>query len=254
MTIQKYNVNNNSKVSKIIGVVSGKGGVGKSFVCANLATELSRRGYKVGILDADITGPSVPKAFGISEKVTSDGENINPAITDGNIKIMSVNLILNNPGQPVLWRAPIVGSAIAQFFENVNWGELDYLFVDMPPGTGDVALTVFQSLPLDGVVIVTSPQDLVTMIVEKAVNMARMMNIRILGLVENMSYFKCPHCDEVTYIYGESKVKQEAQKFGIEAIATLPINKDFASLVDEGKAELINVDELKSFVDTLEEK
>lgn len=251
MAIEKFKPNENSKIKHTIGVVSGKGGVGKSFVCQSLASELQREGYKVGILDADITGPSVPSAFGINEKVMSDGSNINPAITSTGIKIVSVNLILPNTTDPVLWRAPVVGSAISQFYQNVNWGELDYLLVDMPPGTSDVQLTVYQSIPLDGVVIVSTPQDLVQMIVEKAINMASMMNVKILGLVENMSYFKCPHCDEITYIYGESKVEYEAEKHGIKNVLKLPIDTNYSRLVDEGLIESLKLEGMDEFAKSL---
>lgn len=251
MAIQKFKVNENSNVKHTIGIVSGKGGVGKSFVCQSLASELSRQGYKVGILDADITGPSVPSAFGISEKVLSDGKNINPAVTSTGIKLVSVNLILQNTTDPVLWRAPVVGSAISQFYQNVNWGELDYLLVDMPPGTSDVQLTVYQSIPLDGVVIISTPQDLVQMIVEKAVKMAQMMNVKILGLVENMSYFKCGHCGEVTYIYGESKIESEAAKHEIKNTLKLPIDPDFSRLVDEGLIESLKLDGMEDFAKSL---
>ncbi|MGO1580726.1 MAG: Mrp/NBP35 family ATP-binding protein [Peptoniphilaceae bacterium] len=252
MEIKKFKTNENSNIKNIIAVVSGKGGVGKSFVCANIATELARQGKSVGILDADITGPSVPKMFGIEGQAYSDGKNIIPVESETGIKLMSVNLILEDPSQPVLWRGPIIGNAISQFFENANWGDLDYLLIDMPPGTGDVALTIFQSLPLDGIIIVSSPQDLVNLIVEKAVNMAKLMGIKIFGLVENMSYFKCPHCDEITYIYGESKVDKEADKFNIKSRAKLPINSDYAKLIDQGKVHEIEIDELKEFVNKLE--
>lgn len=251
MALEKFKVNENSNIKHTIGIVSGKGGVGKSFVCQSLASELSRQGYKVGILDADITGPSVPSAFGVAGKVSSDGTNINPAITSTGIKLVSVNLILPNTTDPVLWRAPVVGSAISQFYQNVNWGEIDYLLVDMPPGTSDVQLTVYQSIPLDGVVIVSTPQDLVQMIVEKAVNMANMMNVKILGLVENMSYFKCPHCDEITYIYGESKISAEAQKHGILNTLTLPIDSHYSRMVDEGLIESLNLEGMSEFAKSL---
>lgn len=251
MAVQQYKLNENSKVTNIIAVMSGKGGVGKSFVSQTLATHLNKRGFNVGILDADITGPSIPKAFGINDSAFSDGKNIIPKESEAGIKMMSVNLILEDPTQPVLWRAPVVGNAIKQFFENVNWGNLDYLLIDMPPGTGDVSLTVFQSLPIDGVVIVSTPQDLVQMIVEKAVNMANMLNIKIMGLVENMSYFKCPNCDEITEIFGDSKVEAEAKKHNIKNTLRIPIDPDFTKKVDAGKVEEIEIKEYNDFIDYL---
>lgn len=251
MAVQKFKTNENSNIKNIIGIVSGKGGVGKSFVTSLVASELRRQGKTVGILDADITGPSIPKSFGIIDPAFSDGKNILPSVSKTGVKIMSVNLILDDPTQPVLWRGPILGNALSQFFENVNWGELDYLLIDMPPGTGDVALTVFQSMPIDGVVIVSSPQDLVSMIVAKAVNMTKAMGIKVLGLVENMSYFKCPCCGEITRIYGESALDAEANKYGIENKAALPINADYAHLVDQGNVEDIEIDEIKELVQNL---
>ncbi len=251
MAVQKFKTNENSNIRNVIGVISGKGGVGKSFVTSTIAAELRRQGKTVGILDADITGPSIPKSFGITDPAFSDGKNILPSVSKNGVRIMSVNLILQDPTQPVLWRGPILGNALSQFFENVNWGDLDYLLIDMPPGTGDVALTVFQSMPIDGVVLVSTPQDLVSMIVAKAVNMTKSMNLEILGIVENMSYFKCPCCDNITRIYGESSVDKEAEKFGIENKAQLPMRADFARLVDEGNVEDIEIDEIKEFVNNL---
>ena len=251
MAIEKFKVNENSNIKNVIGVISGKGGVGKSFVTSLIASELKRQGKSVGILDVDITGPSIPASFGIKDLAHSDGKNIIPSVTKTGIKVMSVNLILDNPTQPVLWRGPVLGNAISQFYENVNWGELDYLLIDMPPGTGDVALTVFQSMPIDGVVLVSSPQDLVSMIVAKAVNMAKVMGIRILGLVENMSYFKCPCCGEVAHIYGPSSLDSEAEKYGIENKAALPMKEDFARLVDAGNVEDIEIEEIKELVKNL---
>lgn len=249
--IKQAKLNENSKVKNIIAVLSGKGGVGKSFVSGSLAAHLQAEGYKVGILDADITGPSVPKAFGITELAYSDGKNMQPQLSRTGIKIMSVNLILDNPTQPVLWRAPIVSNAIEQFFENVDWGELDYLLIDMPPGTGDVALTVFQSLPVDGAIIVTSPQDLVAMIVEKAVTMTKLLSVPILGFVENMSYFVCPNCGEKTEIYGKSMLKEIGKKHNVDNLLSIPINRDYAEKVDAGNIEAIEIEGYKDFIDNL---
>ena len=224
-----------ASVNKVIAVVSGKGGVGKSLVTCLLASEMQRRGYRAAVLDADITGPSVPKSFGLTEHATGNGEVLFPAITANGTQVMSINLILDNESQPVVWRGPVIAGAVTQFWTDVLWEDVDFMFVDMPPGTGDVPLTVFQSLPVDGVVIVTSPQDLVKMIVEKAVNMANMMNIPVLGIVENMSYFKCPDCGKEHAIFGESKVADIAAEFGIANTARLPIDPAVASLVDAGK-------------------
>ena len=251
MAVNKFKSNENSNIKHVIGVISGKGGVGKSFVTSTIASELRRQGKSVGILDADITGPSIPKSFGLTDPAVSDGKNILPSVTMTGIKIMSINLILEDPTQPVLWRGPILGNALSQFYENVNWGDLDYLLIDMPPGTGDVALTVFQSMPVDGVVIVTSPQDLVSMIVAKAVNMTKAMGVKVLGLVENMSYFKCPCCGEITNIYGDSQLDKEAEKYSIENKIQLPIDKSFAEKVDAGKVEEIEIGEMKDFVKNL---
>lgn len=249
--IQKFTTNEESKIHHTIGIVSGKGGVGKSFVTANVASELRRQGYRVGILDADITGPSMPAAFGLEELAVSDGKNLLPEMTATGIKVISVNLILEDKEQPVLWRAPIIGQAIAQFYGNVKWGELDYLLIDMPPGTGDVSLTVFQSIPLDGVVIVSTPQDLVSTIVKKAVNMAKMMNIPILGLVENMSYYKCPDCGHVDYIFGKSNIFQEAKEEKVDNVVQFPINGEFASMVDQGRVEFLSLPQIGEFVEKL---
>ena len=230
-------LNQYSSIKNVIGVVSGKGGVGKSFVTAMLAVLLSRKGYKVGILDADITGPSIPKMFGITRKVTGDELGIIPESTANNIKIMSVNLLLETEETPVIWRGPILANMVKQFWTDVVWEDLDYLFIDMPPGTGDVPLTVFQSIPLDGIVIVTSPQDLVSMIVKKAYNMAKMMDIPVLGLVENMSYVKCPDCGKEIYIFGESKLNEISNETGIDILGRIPIDPIIAKLVDEGNFE-----------------
>ncbi len=230
-------MNKDSNIKKVIGVVSGKGGVGKSLVTSLLASEMRKKGFNTAILDADITGPSIPKAFGIAGRAKGDGESIFPSESENGVKIMSINLLVNNVTDPVVWRGPIIAGTVKQFWTDVVWGDVDYMFVDMPPGTGDVPLTVFQSLPVDGIVIVTSPQDLVTMIVEKAVKMAGMMNIPIYGIVENMSYFKCPDCGKEHYIFGESKVEEIAEKYAIDAVEKLPVDTSFAKACDSGSIE-----------------
>lgn len=235
--------NEKSNIKKVIGVVSGKGGVGKSLISSLLTILTSRKGYKTAILDADITGPSIPKMFGIKGKAVSpDGKYLLPLTTCSGIKIMSINLLLENDCDPVVWRGPVIAGAVKQFWTDVAWGEVDYMFVDMPPGTGDVPLTVFQSLPLDGIIVVTSPQDLVSMIVAKAVKMASMMNIPVLGIVENLSYLECPECGKKINVFGESKIELTAKDFDIDALAQMPINPKFAELADNGKIE--NFDEM----------
>lgn len=226
-----------SEVKKVIGVVSGKGGVGKSLVTSLLATSMQKKGYQVGILDADITGPSIPKAFGISGKAGGDGTYIYPMESKSGIRIMSINMLLENETDPVVWRGPLIAGVVKQFWTDVVWGDLDYFFVDMPPGTGDVPLTVFQSLPVDGIVVVTSPQELVEMIVGKAVNMASSMDIPVLGLVENMSYFECPDCHKKHEIFGSSRVEEFAEKYGINMVEKLPIEPKLAGLCDAGNIE-----------------
>ena len=227
------------KVRKVIGVVSGKGGVGKSLVSGELAVMLSRMGYRVGVLDADITGPSIPRMFGIHDKALGDGEHIFPAETEKGIEVRSINLMLENDDAPVIWRGPVIAGAVKQFWEDVAWGELDVMVIDMPPGTGDVPLTVFQSIPLDGVVVVSTPQDLVGMIVRKAVNMANMMNIPVLGLVENMSYALCPDCGKRIELFGKSKIAQEAAALHLPVLAQLPFDPKAAQLCDEGSIETV---------------
>ena len=227
-----------SNVRHVIGVVSGKGGVGKSLVSGILAVNLARRGARVGILDADITGPSVPRMMGLAgERARAVDELLVPNRTTGGIKVMSANLVLEHESDPVLWRGPVVAGAIKQFWSECAWGELDYLLVDMPPGTGDVALTVFQSLPVDGVVIVSSPQDLVQMVVGKAVNMANLMQVPVLGLVENMAYVECPHCGERIYPYGPSRLAETAEAFDVEALGQLGIDPALAAACDDGTFE-----------------
>lgn len=227
-----------TKVGKMIAVMGGKGGVGKSMVTDLLAVNTLRSGRKVAVLDADITGPSVPKAFGITEKATAtDDEKINPVITKQGIKIMSMNLLLPEDNDPVIWRGPVISGAVKQFFTDVYWQDVDYMYVDMPPGTGDVPLTVFQSLPVDGIVIVTTPQDLVSMIVGKAVKMAEMMNIKILGIIENMSYVECPDCKTKIYPFGKSKLEEVAAEYSLPILGRLPISPELSSLTDKGEIE-----------------
>lgn len=241
-----------SDIKKVIGVISGKGGVGKSLITSMLATGMMKRGKEVGILDADVTGPSIPKSFGIDSKAKIDERGIIPCRTENGIKIMSINLLLEKETDPVIWRGPVIGGVIKQFWTDVVWENVDYMFVDMPPGTGDVPLTVFQSLPVDGIIIVTSPQDLVSMIVEKAVKMARMMNIPIIGIVENMSYFKCPCCNEEVNIFGESDLPYISRKFGLTNVAKIPLDKKIPEMVDEGEAEKLDTDCLTDILDAIE--
>jgi Mrp family chromosome partitioning ATPase len=239
-------------VKHVIAIVSGKGGVGKSLVTSLMAVQMQRRGFKTAVLDADITGPSIPKVFGITDHATGDQNGINPVDTNTGIKVMSMNLLLEDPGAPVVWRGPVIAGAVKQFWTDVLWGDIDYMFVDMPPGTGDVPLTVFQSLPVDGILIVTSPQELVSMIVEKAYNMSEMLSIPVLGLVENMSYFECPHCHEKVEIFGKSHVEESAAKFEIPHTAKLPIDPKFAELCDKGAIETYQSDNLSNTAKYLE--
>ncbi len=224
-----------SNVKHVIGIVSGKGGVGKSFVTASLAVQMAKAGYSVGILDADITGPSIPKMFGVHEKVIGDENGMYPAETKEGIKIMSVNLLMDDEEAPVVWRGPVIAGAVKQFWSETVWGDVDYLFVDMPPGTGDVPLTVFQSLPVNGIVVVTSPQELVQMIVKKAFNMANMMHIPVLGLVENFSYLKCPDCGREISLFGKSHIDEAAKEMGTKVLGKLPLDPSYAETADEGK-------------------
>lgn len=226
-----------STIGKVIAVVSGKGGVGKSLVTATLAAAMAQRGKAVGVLDADITGPSIPHAFGIHEKATGSELGIDPAVSGGGVKVMSLNLLTQDETEPVVWRGPVIAGTVKQFWTDVVWGDVDYLFVDMPPGTGDVPLTVFQSLPVDGIVVVTSPQDLVSMIVTKAVRMAQLMHIPVLGLVENYSYFPCDDCGKRHEIFGPSQVAEVAARHGLTVLAKLPIDPAFARAVDAGRVE-----------------
>ena len=227
-----------SKIKKVVAVMSGKGGVGKSLVTSLLAVLASRAGYKTAILDADITGPSIPQAFGIKEKAMGNDEGILPVESRTGIKMMSVNLLLEEDNTPVVWRGPVIAGTVKQFWTDVLWGDIDIMFIDMPPGTGDVPLTVYQSVPVDEVIVVTSPQALVGMIVEKAINMANMMDIKVLGLVENMSYALCPDCGKQVEVFGESHVQETAERFGTEVLAKLPINLKLAAACDAGLIEL----------------
>ena len=242
-----------SSIKNVIAVVSGKGGVGKSMITSMLAVLANRKGLSTAILDADITGPSIPKAFGITQRAEGNEIGIFPVKTKKGIQIMSVNLLLSHDTDPVVWRGPVIAGTVKQFWTDVIWNDVDYMFVDMPPGTGDVPLTVFQSLPIKGIIIVTSPQELVSMIVSKAVNMANLMNIPILGIVENMSYFECPDCGKRHFIYGESHLEEIAAKYGIENLARIPINPDLAKVCDSGLVELFEGDWLDELSDRIEE-
>ena len=241
-----------SSIKKVIGVVSGKGGVGKSLVTSLMAVELNRRGAHTAILDADVTGPSIPKAFGVHQRAMSNERGLLPVKTKTGIDIMSVNLLLDDECAPVVWRGPIIANTVKQFWTEVIWNDVDYMFVDMPPGTGDVPLTVFQSIPLDGIIIVTSPQELVAMIVSKAVNMAQMMNVPIVGIVENMSYVKCPDCGREIRVFGESHVEEIAAKYGLKLLGRLPMDPETAKNCDVGLVELCNSDGLSAAADAVE--
>jgi len=244
-------MNPGSQIKHVIAVMSGKGGVGKSLVTSALASAVAKTGKKVGILDADITGPSIPKAFGLHDRATGDDDGIYPIPTPGGIKVMSLNLLADDETDPVVWRGPVIAGAVKQFWTDVVWGDVDYLFVDMPPGTGDVPLTVFQSLPVDGVIVVTSPQDLVSMIVTKAVKMAHMMSIPVLGVIENYSYFKCPDCGKEHKIFGESHLDEVAQAMNLKVLACLPIDPALAKACDEGTLASLDPNPLAPVADTL---
>ncbi|HKL73109.1 MAG TPA: Mrp/NBP35 family ATP-binding protein [Candidatus Onthovivens sp.] len=247
--IEKIETNPRNKIKHVIGIVSGKGGVGKSYVTSLLASHLTKLGFKCGILDGDITGPSIPKAFNIHQRASGDGESlIFPAITKSGIKVISSNMLLENEEDPIIWRGSLINSLLTQFYKDVLWDELDYLFIDMPPGTGDVTLTVFQSLPIEGIIIVTSPQDLVSLIVKKAINMAKLMNVSILGIIENMSYLLCEDCGKKIELYGESKIDQIGKDYQLEVLARLPIVPSNAKLIDEGKIEEIEEEEIKKAI------
>ena len=249
--IEKAKLNEHSNIRKVIGIVSGKGGVGKSMVTALSALAATRNGYKTGIMDADITGPSIPKMFGVHEKAFGSDFGIMPATTATEIELMSINLLTENETDPVVWRGPVIGGVVQQFWTDVCWGDLDVLFIDMPPGTGDVPLTIFQSIPVDGIIVVTSPQDLVSMIVTKAVNMAKLMNIPILGMVENMSYLECPDCGKKIEVFGESKAEAVAKENGIKLLEKLPINPALAQYADAGRIEFNPGTEMESVLEFL---
>jgi len=245
-------LNPNSSVKKVIAVVSGKGGVGKSTVTSMLAVAMSKKGKRVGVLDADITGPSAPTAFGVTECQGANEHGLYPALTRDGIQVMSINLLLDDSTAPVVWRGPVIAGAVKQFWTDVIWEDVDHLFVDMPPGTGDVPLTVFQSLPVDGIVIVTSPQDLVSMIVAKAVKMANMMHIPVLGFVENYSYLECPDCGKKINVFGESKLDEIAEAFNLPVLARLPIDPKVAESYDNGKMEAVDTSKMEKVLEAVE--
>lgn len=237
--IEKEKPNEKSNIKKVIAIMSGKGGVGKSTVTSLIGTALKEEGYRVGIMDADITGPSIPKLFGINKRRAEvDKDGISPVSTSTGIKVMSLNLLIDREDSPVIWRGPMISNTVRQFFTEVTWGHLDYLLIDLPPGTGDVSLTVMQSLPLDGIIVVSSPQDLVKLIVKKSLNMAKIMDTPVLGIVENMSCFQCSECGKRINIFGKSRVEEIAKEMGIGIIANIPIDPDFTELCDEGRIEL----------------
>ena len=249
---QLAQLNPKASVKKVIAVVSGKGGVGKSTVTSMLAVAMARTGKRVGVLDADITGPSAPTAFGVTECQGANEDGLYPALTRGGIQVMSINLLLDDSTAPVVWRGPVIAGAVKQFWTDVIWEDVDYMFVDMPPGTGDVPLTVFQSLPVDGIVIVTSPQDLVSMIVSKAVKMANMMHIPILGFVENYSYLQCPDCGKRIEVFGKSKLDKVAAEFDLPVLARLPIDPKVAECYDSGLMETVNTDAISDVLAAVE--
>lgn len=249
-----FKTNEYTQIKHIIAVMSGKGGVGKSFVTSMLASAMNKKGYKVGILDADITGPSIPHAFGIHDKIlgTKDSKLI-PQETKSGIKMVSLNLMLDNPNDAVVWRGPVLANAIQQFYSDTYWGEIDYLFVDMPPGTSDVALTIYKNLPVSGVVLVTTPQDLVSMIVGKAVQMAEMMKINVIGMVENMAYITCPHCGDPIYMFGESKLNEVCNEYHLMPLASLPLDPNSRIAVDSGNVEDLDTTLFENICDELKE-
>lgn len=250
---QKEPMNAHSSIKHVIGVVSGKGGVGKSFVTASMAAAMRKKGYEVGIMDADITGPSIPKMYGIHGKAVGDGKEILPAVAEDGTRIMSVNLLVDTEETPVVWRGPVVAGVVKQFWSDVVWGDIDYLFVDMPPGTGDVPLTVFQSLPVEGIIIVTSPQELVQMIVKKAYNMAGMMNVPVLGIVENYSYLKCPDCGKEISLFGESHIDEIAADLDLSVLGKLPLDPAYAKAADAGQFCTMDNPYIAKAIETLEQ-
>lgn len=251
--IKKLVPNKLSNIKKAYAVISGKGGVGKSLVTSLLASALRKKGKEVAIIDADVTGPSIPKAFGLNGVMAgSDGTNLFPVMSKGGIKIMSANVLLEDPEAPIIWRGPLIAGFVQQLYTDVAYGDVDYLLIDMPPGTGDIPLTVFQMIPVDGIIVVTSPQELVSMVVAKSINMAKMMNIPILGVVENMSYIKCPKCDERITVFGDGTSKSQIEKQGLKVLAELPIDPKLATLVDKGNVEDYEASDLKQIVEMLE--
>ena len=250
--LQKEAPHQKSTIRRTVAVVSGKGGVGKSLVTSMLAVALSQKGDNVGILDADITGPSIPKAFGVKQEIMGDENGLIPAHSEGGVAIMSLNLLLPDEKSPVIWRGPVIAGTVKQFYTDVIWEDLDYLLIDCPPGTGDVPLTIFQSIKLDGIVIVSSPKELVSMIVAKAANMANMMNIPVLGLVENMSFVKCPDCGKEIRVFGESHIEQVAAEFGYPVLARIPMDPALSALVDAGKIEQVSENPLAEAADLVE--
>ncbi|MFA7636151.1 MAG: Mrp/NBP35 family ATP-binding protein, partial [Monoglobales bacterium] len=250
--IEKEKLNDLASVKKVIGVMSGKGGVGKSTVTSMLAVAMSRAGYKAGILDADILGPSIPKMFGLKTGVKGTDQALFPKETHNGIQVMSVNLLLGNPNDPVVWRGSVVSGTVKQFWTDVVWNELDVLFIDMPPGTGDVPLTVFQSIPIDGVVIVTSPQELVKEIVGKSFNMTKMMEVPVIGLAENYSYVKCPDCDKEIYIFGQGKTEEAAKEYGVPLLAKIPMDQKVAELADAGEMDKVDVSYVEALAKQIE--
>jgi len=249
--IVKAKMNDRSSAKKVIAVLSGKGGVGKSYITSLLAVSLRREGFKVGVLDADVTGPSIPKAFGINSKAMGENNLIYPVESRIGVKVMSANLLLEDESDPIIWRGIMLGNLVKQFYEDTLWEELDYLLIDMPPGTGDIALTTFQSIPIDQLIIVTSPQDLVSLIVTKALKMAKMMNIKVLGVIENMSYVKCPDCNKKISLFGESKLEEFSKQMKFKILGRLPLVAENATLVDQGKIEFVDLPEFKSVVDEI---
>ena len=250
--IQKEKLHEGSTVRRVIGIVSGKGGVGKSIVTSMMAVEMQRRDKRAAILDADVTGPSIPKAFGLKPGVDAMGDILLPAKTKTGIQVMSVNLLLESEDQPVVWRGPVLAGAVKQFWTDVYWDDVDYMFVDMPPGTGDVPLTVFQSLPVDGILIVTTPQDLVSMIVKKAVNMANLMDVPVIGMIENMSYVLCPDCGKKIPVFGESRAEEVARDYGVKLLARIPLDTRLSPLCDKGIIELMENDYLSAAAEEVE--
>ena len=252
--IEKLKPNQNTTIKHCFAVISGKGGVGKSLVTSLLASQMNKKGYSVAVLDADVTGPSIPQAFGLKGRMAeSDEEALYPVLTKHGIKVMSANLLMPNDEEPIIWRGPMIAGFVGQLYTDVCYGDVDYMFVDMPPGTGDVPLTIFQQYPIDGIIIVTSPQELVSMVVTKSINMAKMMYINTVGIVENMSYIKCPKCSEKVRVFGDNDSKNRIEKSGIKVVAELPIDPEIAKLVDKGEIEEYETHDLDELVSLLEQ-